>query len=64
MLDVTEPEPLPAEHPLWSTPGILVVPHVGGLSAAMRPRVAALVRGQIERMLSDEPPLNVVIDGA
>ena len=63
-LDVTEPEPLPAEHPLWSTPGILVVPHVGGLSAAMRPRVAALVRRQIERMLRDEPPLNVVIDGA
>ncbi|WP_431473904.1 NAD(P)-dependent oxidoreductase [Ornithinimicrobium sp. W1665] len=34
-LDVTEPEPLPDGHPLWSTPGVLVVPHVGGAS---RPR--------------------------
>ena len=63
-LDVTEPEPLPADHPLWSTPGILVVPHVGGFSAAMRPRVAALIRRQIDRMLRGEPPLNVVIDGS
>jgi len=63
-LDVTEPEPLPAGHPLWSTPGVLVVPHVGGLSAAMRPRISALVRRQIDRMLSGEAPLNVVIDGS
>lgn len=63
-LDVTEPEPLPADHPLWGTPGILVVPHVGGFSAAMRPRVAALVRRQIDRMLRGEAPLNVVIDGS
>jgi phosphoglycerate dehydrogenase-like enzyme len=62
-LDVTEPEPLPEGHPLWSAPGVLVVPHVGGLSAAMRPRIAALIRRQIERMLSGEPPLNVVIGG-
>ena len=63
-LDVTEPEPLPVGHPLWSAPGILIVPHVGGLSAAMRPRIAALVRRQIDRMLRGEPPLNVVIDGS
>ena len=62
-LDVTEPEPLPEGHPLWSAPGVLVVPHVGGLSAAMRPRIATLVRRQIERMLSGEPPLNVVLGG-
>ena len=63
-LDVTEPEPLPTGHPLWKTPGVLVVPHVGGLSAAMRPRIAALVRRQIDRMLDGQPPLNVVIDGS
>src|SRR5690606_10455998 len=33
-LDVTDPEPLPDGHPLWSTPGVLVVPHVGGASPA------------------------------
>lgn len=62
-LDVTEPEPLPAGHPLWSVPGVLIVPHVGGASSAMRPRVARLVRSQIERMLASAPPLNVVIEG-
>jgi len=61
-LDVTEPEPLPADHPLWSLPGVLIAPHVGGASSAMRPRIARLVRTQAERMLRGEPPLNVVIE--
>ncbi|MFB8388022.1 2-hydroxyacid dehydrogenase [Microbacterium sp. NPDC055910] len=60
-LDVTDPEPLPADHPLWSLPGALIVPHVGGASAAMRPRMTALLRAQIERMRAGEEPLNVVI---
>src|SRR5690606_16960532 len=62
-LDVTDPEPLPEGHPLWSLPGALIVPHVGGASSAMRPRMARLVRRQIDRMLAGEPPLNVVIGG-
>lgn len=61
-LDVTDPEPLPADHPLWSLDGVLIAPHVGGASTAMRPRIARLVRTQIERMLAGEPPVNVVID--
>jgi phosphoglycerate dehydrogenase-like enzyme len=61
-LDVTDPEPLPADHPLWTLPGVLIAPHVGGASDAMRPRIARLVRRQIERMLAGEPPLNVVLD--
>jgi phosphoglycerate dehydrogenase-like enzyme len=60
-LDVTDPEPLPEDHPLWSLPGVLISPHVGGASSAMHPRVARLVRTQIERMLAGEPPINVVI---
>src|SRR5918993_3695765 len=60
-LDVTDPEPLPEGHPLWSLPGVLITPHVGGASTAMQPRIARLVRTQIQRMLDDEPPLNVVI---
>lgn len=62
-LDVTDPEPLPQGHPLWSLPGVLVVPHVGGASTAMRPRMARLVREQIERLLAGEAPLNVVLGG-
>jgi phosphoglycerate dehydrogenase-like enzyme len=62
-LDVTDPEPLPEDHPLWTLPGVLISPHVGGASSAMRPRIARLVHRQIQRMLAGEPPLNVVIGG-
>lgn len=60
-LDVVDPEPLPQGHPLWKTEGVLLSPHVGGASTAMNPRIARLVRAQIERMLSGEEPLNVVL---
>lgn len=62
-LDVTEPEPLPEGHPLWSLPGVLVTPHVGGDTSAMAPRIARLVRAQIDRMRAGDEPLNVVIGG-
>lgn len=62
-LDVMDPEPLPAEHPLWKTEGVLISPHVGGASTAMNPRIARLIRTQIERMLRGDAPVNVVIDG-
>lgn len=62
-LDVMEPEPLPEDHPLWTLPGALIVPHVGGASSAMQPRITRLVRRQIDRMLAGEPPVNVVIEG-
>lgn len=60
-LDVTDPEPLPQGHPLFALPNVLVSPHVGGASSAMMPRMARLLRRQIERMLAGEPPLNVVL---
>ncbi|MGY2874325.1 phosphoglycerate dehydrogenase-like enzyme [Marmoricola sp. URHA0025 HA25] len=47
-LDVTDPEPLPAGHPLWSAPNLLVSPHVGGASSAMWPRAYRVVRSQLE----------------
>lgn len=62
-LDVTDPEPLPPDHPLWGLPGVLISPHVGGDSSAMAPRIARLVRTQIERMSRGEAPLNVVLGG-
>ena len=60
-LDVTDPEPLPAGHPLFALPNVLISPHVGGASSAMLPRMARLLRRQIERMSAAEPPLNVVL---
>jgi phosphoglycerate dehydrogenase-like enzyme len=59
-LDVTDPEPLPAGHPLWSAPNVLINPHRGGASTAFAPRVARLVRAQLERYVSGEPLINVV----
>lgn len=46
-LDVTDPEPLPADHPLWSAPGVLVVPHVGGASPASLPRMGRYLHRQL-----------------
>ena len=60
-LDVTEPEPLPAGHPLWAAPGLLLTPHVGGNTGAMAGRMDRLIREQIRRLLAGEPPANVVV---
>ncbi|NUU31631.1 2-hydroxyacid dehydrogenase [Arthrobacter sp. C9C5] len=62
-LDVTDPEPLPQDHALWGTPGVIISPHIGGATSAMRPRMGKLLQRQIELMLADEPPANVVIGG-
>ncbi|GAB3876765.1 2-hydroxyacid dehydrogenase [Terrabacter terrigena] len=62
-LDVTDPEPLPADHPLWTTPGVLITPHVGGATQAMRPRAKALVRRQVQAMLTGDAPVNAVATG-
>lgn len=59
-LDVTDPEPLPAGHPLWDCPGLLLTPHVGGASSAMEPRARAVVREQLERFARGEDLANVV----
>jgi phosphoglycerate dehydrogenase-like enzyme len=59
-LDVTDPEPLPDGHPLFASTNVLISPHVGGATSAMMPRMAKLVRRQVERMLRGDEPLNVV----
>ncbi len=59
-LDVTDPEPLPAGHPLWLLPGVIITPHVGGASMAMWPRAYELVADQLGRAVAGEPLLNVV----
>jgi phosphoglycerate dehydrogenase-like enzyme len=59
-LDVTDPEPLPPDHPLWQAPGVLITPHVGGATPAMWPRAYKLVREQLRRFAAGEPLANVM----
>lgn len=59
-VDVTDPEPLPAGHPLWGAPNLILTPHVGGMSEAFHRRTRALVRRQVERLAAGERPANVV----
>ncbi|MCX5385850.1 2-hydroxyacid dehydrogenase [Streptomyces sp. NBC_00083] len=60
-LDVTDPEPLPAGHPLWSAPNVLISPHVGGSSSAFLPRAKRLLAAQLTRFAAQEPLANVVL---
>ena len=62
-LDVTDPEPLPPEHPLWSSRGVLVTPHVGGASTAFRPRAVRLLREQLSSYAAGRPLRNLVHGG-
>ena len=58
--DVAEQEPLPEDSPLWTAPGLLISPHVGGASSAMWPRAHRLVRDQLHRYASGETLGNIV----
>jgi phosphoglycerate dehydrogenase-like enzyme len=59
-LDVTDPEPLPEDHPLWGLPGVLLTPHLAGDSEAAERRVYRFVGEQVARYLRGEPLVNVV----
>jgi phosphoglycerate dehydrogenase-like enzyme len=59
-LDVTDPEPLPPDHPLWDLPNVLITPHMAGDSPATTVRAFALVGDQIRRFAAGEPLLNEV----
>lgn len=59
-LDVTDPEPLPSDHPLWHAPNTIITAHQGGNTDATYARVASLVRRQLEHLLAGEEPENVV----
>ena len=62
-LDVTDPEPLPDGHPLWSLPGVLITPHVAGDVRREEERAWGLVADQVARLARGEPLRNVVVDG-
>ncbi len=62
-LDVTDPEPLPADHPLWAAPGVLITPHLAGDTIAADRRAFALIGEQVRRYVRGEPLVNVVREG-
>lgn len=59
-LDVTEPEPLPEGHPLWSCPNLLLTPHIGGSTPQFAPRALRTVADELQRYINGEPLRNVV----
>jgi phosphoglycerate dehydrogenase-like enzyme len=59
-LDVTDPEPLPKNHPLWKLPRVIISPHVGARSDQSRDRLYLLVQENLRRYVAGEPMLSVV----
>jgi phosphoglycerate dehydrogenase-like enzyme len=59
-LDVTDPEPLPEGHPLWSCPNLLLTPHVAGSSPQFAPRSLRNAAAELRRFIDGEPMQNVV----
>jgi phosphoglycerate dehydrogenase-like enzyme len=63
VLDVTDPEPLPADHPLWDAPGLMITPHLAGDTDAGARRAFEFAGDQVRRYLRGEQLENVVADG-
>ena len=59
-LDVTDPEPLPTDHPLWKLKNVMITPHVGGDSAAFESRGRKFIEEQLQRIADGAELLNVI----
>ena len=62
VLDVTDPEPLPAGHPLWSAPNCMITPHIAGSAPEFIYRAFRFGAEQVRRFLAGQPLENVVSD--
>lgn len=62
-LDVTDPEPLPDEHPLWQAPGVLITPHIAGSSLRLWHRAYSFIGQQLVRLQTGQPLHNKVESG-
>jgi phosphoglycerate dehydrogenase-like enzyme len=62
-IDVVDPEPLPAGHPLWSAENALITPHIGGNASAFEPRILKLLKRQLEALAAGQTPANLVQQG-
>jgi phosphoglycerate dehydrogenase-like enzyme len=59
-LDVTDPEPLPAQHPLWSMPNCIITPHVGNTPEMAAPLLAARISENVKRWASGDELIGLV----
>lgn len=59
-LDVTEPEPLPDGHPLWTMPNCLITPHTGNTAEMATPLLSARITANVERFAAGEPLIGLV----
>ncbi len=57
---MTDPEPLPAGHPLWAMDNVLITPHVAASTPVSGRAAASFVRAQVQRQLAGEPLVNVI----
>jgi phosphoglycerate dehydrogenase-like enzyme len=62
VLDVTDPEPLPVGHPLWSAPNCMITPHIGGSTPEFIYRAFRFGAEQVRRFLNGQPLENIVSD--
>ena len=62
-LDVTDPEPLPKDHPLWRAKGVLISPHVGGNTTAFESRARRLIESQLNLLAEGKSLNNVIVSG-
>jgi phosphoglycerate dehydrogenase-like enzyme len=61
-VDVTDPEPLPTGHPLWSAPNCLITPHIGGSTPEFIHRAFRFAAQQVRRFIANQPLENIVTD--
>ena len=59
-LDVTDPEPLPLDNPLYSFPNVVITPHIASASLATRSKMAEMAAANIIEVLAGRPPVNPV----
>ena len=62
-LDVTDPEPLPKDHPLWKAKGVFISPHIGGDTTAFESRARRLIESQLNLLADGKPLNNVIVSG-
>ncbi|MDQ3814345.1 MAG: D-2-hydroxyacid dehydrogenase [Armatimonadota bacterium] len=60
LLDVTDPEPLPEDHPLWTLPNVYITPHYSGSHPTYNERASEIFLENLRRYLAGEPLINVV----
>ena len=63
-LDVTDPEPLPKDHPLWRAKGVLISPHVGGNTTAFESRARRLIESQLNLLAQGKALNNIIVAGS